>query len=730
MIGTRIRARYAAPFRPVLFCGCALVSLGLASGAADAQTTAPAQSPDAQSSEIETVTVTASRRETTVRETPTAVSAYGGKRLAADHIVTLTDLVAASPDVQIGIYSTSADITIRGIGNPQTVAGSDPGVAFNYDGVYLAQSALTISSMLDVNRVEILRGPQGTLFGRNATGGAVNIVPNLPTDQFAAGIDTTLGFGPTQDHTAAFVSGPLTSDDQLLARLAVQQTYNDGYTRNLDPAGPSRLDGQNNYSGRGQLEWLPTDDLTIRLSLDYQKEDDSGGALFLLGDVPPDAPLPVQIQGAPSGNIGDRETYSNVGVNNLTADGATLTADWALAGGDLKAVAAVDSYNQFTSQNGSGTDSDFTHTEYLQRSNQYYAEVLYSSDPVRAFTYVVGANYFHENQFQQITVPISYLPIPVILGGNLGTTSYAGYAHGQYEIEPGLKIFAGLRYTDDHKAADEFNDFVGTLDHEKGWSHITYEAGASYDFSDTVTGFLKYSTGYRSGGFSIGSLQGPFSPEKNTSVEADLKGSYLDGRLQANLAAFHMSYSNMQVNQVNGVSEAVTNAASSTIDGFEAEFVGRVSDQLRLELSGDWLDAHFDAFNTADSARPALGILNLAGNLLPQAPKFSLSGGAYYDVPISIPGSITLSARYDWKSRLFFDPFNLPISSQGPAGKLDLSVNYASEDDRWTASVFALNATDAVIKNHVIVVSALLGSLALGGLAPGREVGISAGYHF
>ncbi|MEI9996985.1 MAG: TonB-dependent receptor [Rhizomicrobium sp.] len=707
-----------------------MVSWSLAAGGVAAQTSASAQSPNAQSSEIETVTVTASRRETTVRETPTAVSAYSGKQLAADHVVTLTDLVASSPDVQIGIYSTNADITIRGIGNPQTVAGSDPGVAFNYDGVYLAQSGLTISSMLDVSRVEILRGPQGTLFGRNATGGAVNVIPNLPTEQFAAGIDTSVGFGPTQDHSTAFVSGPLTSDGQWLARLAVQQTYNDGYTRNLAPDGPSRFDGQNNYSGRGQLEWLPTGDLTVRLSLDYQKEDDSGAALFLLGDVPPGAPLPVQIQGAPSGNIDKRETYSNVGVNNLKAAGATLTTDWVLDGGDLKAVVAVDSYDQFTSQNGSGTGVDFTHTEYLQRSNQYYAEVLYSSDPSHPFTYVVGANYFHENEFQQITVPIRYLAIPVILGGTLGTSSYAAYVHGQYEIEPGLKVFAGLRYTSDHKAADEFNDFVGTLDHQKGWNHITYEAGASYDFSDAVTGFLKYSTGYRSGGFSIGSLQGPFSPEENTSVEADLKGSYLNGRLQANLAAFHMSYSNMQVNQVNGVSEAVTNAASSTIDGFEAEFVGRVSDELRLELSGDWLDAHFDVFNTEDSARPGLGILNLAGHLLPQAPKFSLSGAAYYDVPISVPGTVTLSARYDWKSRLFFDPFNLPVSSQGPAGKLDLSINYASEDDRWTASVFALNATDAVIKNHVIVVSALLGSLALGGLDPGREIGISAGYHF
>ncbi len=689
----------------------------------------PAERQPAAINQLEDIVVTASRRDETIQKTPTAVSAFGGGRLQQAQITSLVDLVTTTPNVQIGTTNTSSNITIRGIGNTQLTAGSDPGVALHVDGVYLAQSALAVSTFLDVNRVEILRGPQGTLFGRNATGGAINIIPNLPTDELKYGFDVSVGADPTLVRSSAYASGPLNDDGTLRGRLAVQQNYNRGFTRNLASTGPRYLDDQNNVSTRGQLEWLPTPDFTARLSFEYQREDSNGPAFYLLGTPDPNQPLPVQIQGAPRGDPSDFSGYENYGVRQLDAKTVLLTTDWRIGGGNLKALYSYNETDQFTDVEGDGTPVDFTSTAFRQHAHQHYAELLYASDGDRPFSYVVGANFFDEHLYQDIEVAISYLPVPVTLRGTIDTTSYAGFAHAQYRITPRLRVFAGLRYSHDHKSIDDFNNFIGSLSQAKSWSRVTYEAGVSYDVSRSVTGYAKYATGYKSGGFSAGALQPAFNPETDTNLEVGLKGTYLGGRLQANIAGFHMKYSDLQVNQVVGVSSAVTNAARATIDGFEGELVARPVERVRLELAGSYLDARFDQFLTQDSSRPALGLLNLAGNMLPSAPKVTASAGAYYDLPLT-SGKLSFGARYDWKSRLYFSEFNLGITSQAPIGKADLTVLYTTDSQRWSAGVFARNVTNEAIKSQAYAVSAILGSLVEAELQPGRQVGITAGYHF
>ena len=714
-----------------LFGGCAIAALSGGVVFAQAASTPGAATPAASATEIEAVVVTASRRAESIREIPTAISAYSGNRLAAEHIETLVDLVTGSPNVQLGVYSTNANVAIRGIGNDFTTAGSDPGVAFHVDGVYLADTGLALSTLLDVSRVEILRGPQGTLFGRNATGGAVNLIPNTPAKQWSYGVDASFGVGPTGDHVAGFVSGPLSSDGKWLGRLAVQQTYNDGSTTNLESSGPRRLDGIADYSGRAQLEWLPTSDFTMRLALNYQKERDSGPALFNVGVPDPSIPLPPQIAAQPTGSESARQTYANQGSKKLDGVGAALITDWSLGGGNLKVTLSADGSRQFTNTDGDGTPVNFTNTLYWQHENQYFAEIIFASDPHARLTYVIGGNFFHENEYQNITVPISFLPAPgVNLIGRLKTDSFAAFAHGQYAFTNGLRLFAGGRITDDTKYINESNNFIGTLTQHHNWLRATYEVGTSYDVTSSVTAYLKYATGYKGGGFSSGSLSPAFNPETDQEIEAGLKGAYLGGALQANLAAFHTAYNNLQVSQTIGVLSEVTNAARATVDGVELETVERLSQDLRLELSGGWLNARFDQFNTSDSARPGLGVLNLAGNLLPQAPHFTASAAAYDDLPVHLPGKLTAGVQVDWKSRVFFSEFNLPVSSQAPVAKVNLTLNYSSPNQRWAVSAYARNVTNETIRNYVLVVSSLLGSVGLADLQPGREVGVSLHYKY
>jgi iron complex outermembrane recepter protein len=715
-------------FRKLLWSAAPIALLIGSVAHAQTQAGAPSASAQPSATELETIVVTASRRDVSIRETPIAVSSYSGAKLQAAHVESLVDLVPSSPNIQLGSVLTNQDITIRGIGHDLTNAGSDPGVAFSVDGVYLAETGLATSAFLDVNRVEVLRGPQGTLFGRNATGGAVDMITNAPTNTFSYGVDADVGFGPTEDHVAGFVSGPLTPDGTLLGRLAVQQTYNDGFTKNLDPNGPARLDDTNNYSGRAQLMWQPTSDFSARLSVEYQNQDDAGPGFYLLGSANPGVTLPTDFQ-LGADNLDKRQTFEEVGADKFQFYGATLLTDWSIGGGDLKGTFAYDKTTEFIYV-GDGTPVSYSLNATSQNTSQEFGELIYASNPQKPFTFVLGVNAFHETQFQGYGISVPFLPILLEGGGTVGTNSYAGFAHAQYAFDFGLKLFAGVRVTDDQKHLNEFLNLVGTLAQHHGWTQPTYELGATYDISPSVSAYLKYATGYKSGGYSAGSLTPAFNPETDQLVEAGLKGSYFDGNLEANLAVFHTSYKNLQVNQVVGLIAQVTNAAQATINGVELETVERITQSLRFELSGGYLDAYFNDFDTEDSARPELGVLNLAGHLLPLAPHFTASAAGYYDVPIGAPGKLTAGAEYDWKSTEYFSEFNLPISSQGPAGKLNLTLNYQDPDQRWSVGAYARNVTDTTVKNDVLVISAVVDSLAFARLDPGREVGLSFHYKY
>ena len=727
--------------------GASLLALGMSS-AARAQTTpgapdqplvAPAAPSKPQSSsannaatsgaQLEDIVVTASRRETTLRDVPTAISAYGGERLAERQLVNLNDVATISPNIQIGrSEGPNANVAIRGIGSTQYAAGSDPGVAFHVDGVYFAQTGLTASTLLDIDRVEILRGPQGTLFGRNATGGAINILPNLPTRQLTYGLEGSYAVAPAQARSSGYVSGPLDANGAWRGRLSAQQTYNRGYTRNDTPGAPSRLDDQNNFSVRGQLQWLPTDSFDTRLLVEYQNQDDNGPAAFLVGT--PTGVRPAILQGAQAGDPEARRQRANQGDEHQEAMTATLTSVWHVGDGDLKGIFSAQSSRARTDQDGDGTAVQYTDTQFRQRAHQYYGELLYSSDAKRRLTYVLGLNGFYGYLFQDITVPIAGFPMPVTQIGEVRTQSYAAFAHVEWRPIDALKLFGGLRYTDDKKRDAESNNFVGAVKQRARFDRVTYEVGGSFDLGPRVTVYAKYATGYKSGGFSAGSLQPAFNPETNSNIEVGLKGSYLDGRLQANLAVFHTKYSDLQVQQIVGVSDTISNAARATVDGVELETVAKITPRLRLEVSGAYLNARFDRFDTADSSRPTLGTLDLRGNLLPQAPHGTLSAGAYYDLPVTIPGKLVLGARFDWASRVYFNEFNLPIAAQGAAGKGYADLRYTSANARWSAGLYARNITNQAIRNNVTVVSAVLGSLALATLQPGREVGVSLGFHF
>ncbi|WP_370371892.1 TonB-dependent receptor plug domain-containing protein, partial [Henriciella pelagia] len=219
--------------------------------AAHAQTGEDA--PEAETRRLNQVVVTALRREETLKDTPIAVSAYDGEQLGRERVEDFADIALQSPNVQFGANGGNTNIAIRGIGTNLQTAGNDPGVAFNLDGIYVADPALALSTLLDVKRVEVLRGPQGTLFGRNATGGAVNVISNTPTTTASYGFNTSVS-APLGVQADAFASGPLVDSGKLLGRIAVQKIYREGDVENTAFTGPDHLNDQDSLSARAQLE--------------------------------------------------------------------------------------------------------------------------------------------------------------------------------------------------------------------------------------------------------------------------------------------------------------------------------------------------------------------------------------------------------------------------------------------------------------------------------------------
>jgi len=725
---TRLRA---------LGAGAALGVLAAALGSA----ATAAEAGDQKGAQIQEVIVTAQRRETSLIKTPVAVSSIGGAAMTSRHLLDVQDLTSQAPGVQFGSNHTNADITIRGIGNSTSTQGTDPGVSFHLDGVYLGRSNLAASTFLDVDHVEILRGPQGTLFGRNATGGVVNVVSKAPTRDFQAELGGWVGAGPTQVHADGFVSGPLNGDGSLTGRFSARRDYNEGFTPNLVAGGPPRLDDQDGYSLRAQIQARPTDRLTLGLTVDYAHESDHGRAIFVLGapgvtgsggyvTITP-AQLAAEdaaqdgVASAIPGDIGRRQAQANQGLFRASFAGVRATLDWRAPHGTLKGLAAYDWTRADSNEDGDGTDLNYSNTLYNERAHQAYAELIYAADPIGPLQWLAGADIYSQHADERIEVPVSYFNASVIIPSTLDTLSWAVFGHGEYHVTGRATLFAGVRYTHDHKAIDEANNFAGQESHAQSWSSVTYEVGGSLELAQHVNAYAKYATGFKSGGFQAGDLAPPFRPETNGSVEAGLKGLFFDQRLQADVTAFHMDYDNLQVNQIIGFASVVTNAAQARINGVEADLVALPAPGLRAEATASYLHARFSRFLSIDSARPGLGTLDLAGNVLPNAPSFSYSLGLYYDLPLGLPGKLTLGGRYYWKDKVYFSEFNLPVAAQRAVGRGDLSLDWQSPDRRWQAGVFARNVADTRVVSSAQVVSAVLNSAAIASLDPGREVGLS-----
>lgn len=689
------------------------------------------------------IVVTALKRATVLERTAAAITVLSAADLNPGGGAGLGDLAALAPNVAFSSNIGATQIYIRGIGNPIIVPGADPGVAFYGDGAYISDQFATATSFFDISRVEVLRGPQGALYGRNATGGAVSVVSNAPTAELAGKVDAYGGdYG--QRGLEGYLSGPLIG--RATARLSYQFRHVGGYTRNLladTPGAPDRLDDLDSQAVRAQVLVPVGNDGKLKLIGTFYRESENGPTEKTLNEP---SPLPAELLFGTRPSSDDRDVESQIAGFKRKVWRGVGQYDQSL--GDVVAT-LIGSYtrsdlSQVYDQDG--TRSSQTVTSLETSGREFNLETRLASEPGGRFDWIVGANYVHfdQSRLQGVdgVLPLGLIapglpldiPFPVAFqtGGDVKTRSVAGFVDTKFHVDDRLTLSAGGRYTSDRKTAREFQVFNGAgIDNavRGSWSNPSAKLGVDFQMDDNVLLYGSYSRGFKSGAVAVGGFTAPARPETVDNFEIGAKARLFDRRLSISAAAFTSRYKDMQVFNVGELTAILTNAPRADINGFEIEATLRPTKNLTLDASFGFNDARYKEYAAPDLRR-GKALVDLAGNRLPLVSRTQLRLGAEYRLDLG--GDMVPSARVDYthRSKFFFSEFNTEDEAQRGYGLVDVSVALTSKDHGWRIYGYVRNLTDRTTINALTVNSPLLGSSRLVNLNPPRRAGVGASFTF
>lgn len=687
-----------------LFCGFGLTA------EAQAQTREREDAPKSAATEtiIEDVVVTAERRSEGLQNVPIAITAISGDTLQEAGVTSVGELVQLTPSLQFGERFGNVFIAVRGIGQAGQDIGSQSGVTVSQDGVPLLNHFMMDGTFLDVSQVAVLRGPQGTFEGRNATGGAINVYSNQPTDEFAGSVAVTAGEYERLG-VRGFVNAPLISD-RLMARVAFQKEEAEGWLRN-EFLGIDKNDTDLTQV-RASLLGKVTEDFTVRAI--FEATQDRGNPAFatVLGRARPDKPTAVEALGLPRNDLDNRVVYMNHTDQRDTENNkAILTANWNVNPG--LAITSTTGYIRhdlvMTDTDNDGTTGDFSDFPYIAiRVNQFTQDLTATADLSSTTDLIVGAFYMNGESSQPLILSVpptliaafSYHPVETL-------DSYAVYAQLRHQLTDSVRVTAGGRYTIDEKDFEMDSQVLGTSvlrTADDSWGAFTPRFVIDYVPNDNTLLYLSASRGFKSGGFNtFGDVSQPvnlFDPEFVWNYEAGLKASLFDRALRMGVTGFYSDYTNLQqtlfrINpQTNVRYPRVENAASASISGVELDLEAIPFRGMRLRASATWLDAQFGHLTSIDPIYPERGEQDLTGNSLPQAPEWQLGVSGEYRFPISSTLEITARADYKWQNEIYFDLFNNPLNTQDSYGLLNTSVSIGTTDDSWSLTAFIRNAFD------------------------------------
>ena len=753
--------------RRALFGASALVmsvaALASPTFAADA-TTGAAKASAAAGTALQEVVVTATRRSELLSRTPAAVTALNADALEKSGITDITSLQNVVPNLSVGDQFGVNRTFIRGIGMTSIDLGADGAVAFLQDGAIISRPAAQLAGFYDVEQVEVLRGPQGTLYGRGATAGAVNIVTKKPTDQLDGYVRVTYG-DYNQVGVQAAIGGPLIAD-KLLVRAALNIDQRDGYGRNLYDNAP--VDNRDAKGGRIALTWLASPTLKATLTTEIYNENDNNYAFHYFGpSVAPEAALPYNLVGGKSiygyyAGLGEQPNLRNIysatdPINRRDNFDTTATIDWRPGAFDLKSITSFHDFRRHNNDDLSVSDKSngtiYGLNEYTEKSETISQEIVGTYDAKR-WNLVFGGMYFHEKNFGSVYVPTYNLALVLdptdqlsaaqraainngeyLQQGTVYTDAYGVYAQGTYDILDNLKFTAGLRYSYEHKQGQ--GAFVFTAlgvdlptDQQKGWGAFTPKFNLEYQWTPSTMLYATVERGFKSGVINIGSLNPVIDPEYVWDYEGGVKFKAFQNRLNAAASVFYYDYTNLQVGFVNAQSVVETvNAASARNYGAELETHALLARNFTVDFYATYLNARFTNFLDANY-RNGFAVESLAGHTLPNAPDFTTRLGATYDIPLEGRGNLSLHGEANYQSKVYFTEFNNQDAEQKGRVLFDASLLYTAPNDRITVELWGKNLTNRYVEANNIVAAALFGFVKVGSLLPPRTFGATIGYKF
>lgn len=742
---------------------------------------------DEQSDQIADIVVTATRREERLQDVPIAVTAFGEDAIQALSAQTVGELAGFAPNLSRTSGPTGGNdafFFIRGIGQLDSNPANDPGVGVYIDGVYLGRLQGASLDTQDIARVEVLRGPQGTLFGRNTIGGAINITSRDPGKRLAFEGRATLG---SRDRIDGYLAADLPLSETFAIRVSGSTRNQDGYGKNVYTG---RTFGDvENLQGRIKALWDPSDDVRLSVAADILRGRGGSAHTILIGTarsgvLPPQVapcgstplgvPFPCDLLADTSDDI-DRNFQSIEPRYDIDNKGASATLDWDV--GDafgVKAIVAYREVEQFANNDFDGTGYRIYENFFDTESEQLSGELqLLGSAWEDRFDWLLGLYGYQEEIAHNNAI---------CLGGNLGgpnafarnaggclrnnqrftldVDSWAVFAHTRTAITPELTVVIGGRYTSERKrqafdffldnSAGVFNFFgipplvIPTLSprnpaltipttYRKTFKEFTPRLGIDYKPNDDLLVYASYSRGFKSGGFngrpSANSRGGfneilPYDPEILDAFELGFKSDLLDNKLRLNAAVFYSIYDGIQLLVLDPATGFFNNANAgrNEIKGFEVELTARPVNPLTLYFNVGYTD---DDYTRIDPR--ALGV-DLTDRL-PVTPKWSLATGASYRVDLGTAGTLDLRGDLNYRSTVWYGATNAPLERQEGFALLNLRATYTDPSDRYTLSVFGTNVTDKRFFSNVQDVRGALG-VAFAQVSPPAEWGVELGFKF
>jgi len=711
-----------------------VAALGTAMPAFAQSTAGPAAPVDAPEEvdagpQLEEIIVTARKRSESLQNVPIAVTAFGGAALREAQITDLSALAGRTPSFTFQAQgSLEQEAFIRGVGTVRlTSASADPSIGLFVNEVYIGRRGSATPPIFDVERVEVLRGPQGTIFGKNVVGGAVSIITATPKFDFgASGYVSAGNYGTIQSE--ANVTGALS--DTAAARLSFQQLRHDGYSRNI--VNGQELDNAEGYAGRASLLVNASDRLTLNFIADASHDEGGGQARHAVDD-----PTRAGIGPITTGQISKDPRVTEtpyLQYNRRNTYGFTARADYDLGAAKLTYLAALrlGKSGQRFSQAGAGAPPSFTDS-VLTQSEKYSGitqELRLASDKSGPFNWLVGLYYLREDTRRK-SFNLARSALPDGPGGtrdsldgenvfaNSGVTSnYAAFGELEYEILPGFTASAGARYTIDHKEMNANARIISlglagdllspaplrtpyNVDVKKTWKEATPRFALEWKATSSILLYASAAKGFKGGGWQAATPDAatasrPFDPETAWNYELGFKSDLFDRRVRLNLAAFRLDFSNLQVEQLDDVllTTVVTNAASAKIQGIEGELSVAVTDGLSISGSGSVLDAKYK--NYTDPRRNIV----YTGNKLARTADYQYSIAADYKLPVGDRYAIRAHADYTYQDKFFYGPENLNF--EPGYGLLDARIGFGRADERWAVTLWAKNLTNKLYRTSVI----------------------------